>query len=72
MNGNAVNYRSNFGPGFGGGCDLCVGYNYDMKIGYTNLNSTYELPPGALNTFLTGKNGSNNRFTVAEVEVFKV
>eukprot|EP01083_Nonionella_stella_P028897 79641_1 len=65
---------SSRGPTFGGGQgghDLCVGCsNGTLKAGYTNLNHTYNLPAGASNTFLTGKHGYDNKFKVAEVEVF--
>jgi hypothetical protein len=68
----AVYDYSLYGPIFGGGSDLGVGHYDSMKQGWTNLNDTYELPVGACNTFLTGKDGDNDLFQVAEVEVFKV
>jgi hypothetical protein len=73
QNHNAVYARSSKGPTFGGGHDLCIGpRNGTLKEGYTKLNYSYELPTGASNTSLTGKHGRNNKFGVAEVEVFKV
>lgn len=76
-NSDAVYCKSDCGPCFGAGHDLSVGgsgyYNaLNLKSGYTTYNNTYELPTGALNSFLTGKHGSGNRFEVAEVEVFDV
>jgi len=71
-NHNAVYTNFSHGPCFGSGIDLVVGYNGDLRSGYSNLGRTYELPEGSWNTFLTGKHGSNNKFQVSEVEVFKV
>ncbi len=69
---NALYTNFSHGPCFGSGIDLVVGYNGDLRSGYSNLGRTYELPEGVWNTFLTGKHGSNRKFQVSEVEVFKV
>ena len=71
----AVYCSSSYGPTFGGGHDLRIGYSFcgsTKKTGYINLGYTYELPSGTSNTFLTGKHGPGSPFEVAEVEVFHV
>ena len=61
------------GPKFGSGRDFCIGCSgYDLRKGYTKLNCTYNIPSRASGTFLTGKSGKNQKFDVAEVEVFAV
>jgi len=51
--------RTHFGPTctFGVDIDLCLGNSSNgLRNAYTVLNNAYELPAGASNTFLTGKN----------------
>ena len=64
---------SGYGPIFGGGCDIIIvdncntsNYNYcrPNHSGY----SSYELPPGADNTYLAG----SCNFYVKEIEVYSV
>jgi len=72
-NGAALYHNFNYGPTFGGGHDLCIGFcGPDLKKGKSAIGHTYELPNGASNTFLTGKVGLNDLFEVSEVEVFRV
>ena len=70
--GKAVYCNSICGPVFGGGCDVYINSNLGMKVGYTNLSNTYEIPSGASNTFLTGKTGCDQLFDITELEVFQV
>jgi len=71
MEKHAIHSHSLHGPTFGGGHDIWIGYNNNMKTGHTNLGHTYELPNGCSNTFLTGKHGANS-LEIEEVEVFQV
>jgi hypothetical protein len=69
----AVNADSSFGPWWGDGPDLRIGSNgWDLKEGYVSIGKTYMLPNGASTKFLTGKNGHNDEFQLAGLEVFKV
>jgi len=60
------------GPTFGGGFDIVVFDNCNTHSdNYCQTNSgssSYQLPPGAENTFLAG----SYNFTVKEIEVYKV
>ena len=58
------------GPTFGGGNDLLIRDNCNSTAGsYSNLGTSYLLPPGQTGTtFLTGA----KNFLVAEIEVFSV
>jgi hypothetical protein len=47
LNSGAVYCSSSFGPNFGSGVLSLGDINFTLKEGYTNLNSTYELPAGA-------------------------
>jgi hypothetical protein len=60
------------GPCFGSGIDLAVGFNGDLKSGYTNPGCTFELPSGAQRTLLIGKQGNDAEFQISEVEIFSV
>ena len=69
----ALYHRSDYGPTFGEGFDLHISNNASLNTNsYTNLGSTYQLPPGytygAPNTkaLLAG----TYTFTPSEIEVF--
>jgi hypothetical protein len=66
----AMHCNASYGPTFGVGHDLhvatCANGNTSS---YTNLGSTYQLPPGqSATTFFTG----SHTFQAAEVEVYQV
>ena len=60
------------GPIFGGGNDICIYNNCNTTTNnYCETNhsdSSYQLPPGADNTFLAG----SYYFSVKEIEVYQV
>ena len=63
----------NYGPRFGGGCDIAIFDNCNTDTGnYCDPNrppySSYELPNGPDNTFMAG----SKNFTVKEIEVYQV
>ena len=72
MEGKVLHAHPKYGPRFGDGVEVCIGANHDMKVGYTYLNNTFEIPSGASKTFLTGKTGYDKFIDFVEVEVFKV
>ena len=66
----AVYCSSDFGPCFGSS-DIEIGGYSNMREGST-VPSDYEIPSGAPDTFLTGKTGRDQKFDIAELEVFEV
>ena len=69
----AVYADASYGPCFGGGYDFLIGDGGSMEQGYTYLDNTFEMPPGASadETFLTGL-GNEDYFDLADLEVFEV
>jgi hypothetical protein len=58
---------SGYGPAFGKGIDLLISANANTSDDSRhNIGTTYALPPGAGDTFLTG----NTNFRVSEYEVW--
>jgi len=58
---------SSYGPAFRRGNDLYISNNANTNTSsYSDLDITYECPPGQQNTFFTG----SNNFTVTDYEVF--
>ena len=69
----AVYVNAIYGPCFGGGYDIRIGDDGSMEQGYTYLDNTFEMPPGASadETFLTGL-VNEDYFDLADLEVFEV
>ena len=66
---NAILCNSDYGPTFGGGCDLHITNNANTSgSSYSNLGHTYQLPTGQQSTFLTGARD----FHVTDYEVFGI
>merc|ERR1711937_341897 len=66
----AIYPHNSYGPTFGGGHDIYI--SDDMHNGYVNWGSSYPLPSGYDNSFLTGVGGAQTHQMASEIEVYKV
>ena len=67
--GYAMVCKSNYGPTYGGGNDLCICNAPNSNNCSANLNHTYQCPSGQNNyMFLTG----DQTFRVSEIEIYKL
>jgi hypothetical protein len=63
---------STHGPIFGGGHDLCICNNPQVKQSHSNFGNTYQLPPGYVYGSEQAKNllAGQYQFLTTEIEVF--